>query len=173
MDTLARTLVGFLFSFVLLTTSHADEWKTLLPGSAQVGQGQFSRFGWSIYQAQLWALDGKYDPGQPFALRLTYERDIPESRIVQASLDEMAKLGAPVQQRPGWRAILEQVIDDVKKGESITGVYRPGEGATFFHNDKLTGVMDEELARAFFAIWLDARTSEPALRQALLGPTGR
>jgi len=156
-----------------LTTSHADEWKTLLPGSAQVGQGQFSRFGWSIYQAQLWALDGKYDPGQPFALRLTYERDIPESRIVQASLDEMAKLGAPVQQRPGWRAILEQVIDDVKKGESITGVYRPGEGATFFHNDKLTGVMDEELARAFFAIWLDARTSEPALRQALLGPTGR
>ena len=169
MDTFARTLVVILFSFSLLTTSHAEQWRTLLPGSAQVGQGQFSRFGWSIYQAQLWTMDGKYDPGQPFALKLTYERDIPESRIVQASLDEMAKLGAPVQDRPGWRSTLEQVIDDVKKGESITGVYRPGEGAVFYHNDKRTGQMDEELARAFFAIWLDARTSEPSLRQALLG----
>ncbi len=169
MDTLARTLVVILFSFSLLTASHAEQWRALLPGSAQVGQGQFSRFGWSIYQAQLWTMDGKYDPGQPFALKLTYERDIPESRIVQASLDEMAKLGAPVQDRPGWRSTLEQVIDDVKKGESITGVYRPGEGAIFYHNDKRTGVMDEELARAFFAIWLDVRTSEPSLRQALLG----
>ncbi len=173
MDTLARTLIGMMLSALLLTSSHAEEWRSLLPGSAQVGQGQLSRFGWSIYQAQLWTLNGKYDAGQPFALKLTYERDIPESRIVQASLDEMAKLGAPLQDRPGWRAVLEQVIDDVKKGESITGVYRPGEGATFFHDDKRTGVMDEELARAFFGIWLDPRTSEPSLRQALLGLSGR
>lgn len=173
MDTFTRTLAGLLLSFSLLASGHAEQWKELMPGGMQVGQGQFSRFGWSIYQAQLWTMTGRYEPGQPFALKLTYERDIPESRIVQASLDEMAKMGAPVQQRPGWRSILEMVIDDVKKGESITGVYRPGEGATFFHNDKCTGVMDEELARAFFAIWLDPRTSEPALRQALLGPVAR
>lgn len=173
MDTLTRTLIGMVFSVCLLATSHAEEWKALLPGTTQVGQGKLTRFGWSIYQAQLWTPSGKYEPGQPFALKLTYDRDIPETRIVQASLDEMLKLGAPVQERPGWRAVLEQVIDDVKKGESITGVYRPGEGATFFHGDKRTGVMDEELARAFFAIWLDPRTSEPSLRQALLGSSGR
>ncbi len=169
MDTLSRTLIGIALSMSLLTTSLAEEWRSLLPGSTQVGQGQLTRFGWSIYQAQLWTQTGKYDPGQPFALKLIYDRDIAESRIVQASLDEMLKLGAPVQERPGWRAILEQVIDDVKKGESLTGVYRPGEGATFFHQDKRTGVMNEELARHFFAIWLDPRTSEPSLRQALLG----
>ena len=169
MDTLARALTGIFLSFFLVAGSHAESWKSLIPGASQVGQGQFSRFGWSIYQAQLWTLNGQYEPNQPFALKLTYERDIAESRIVQASLDEMSKLGAPVKERQGWRAVLEQVIDDVKKGESITGVYRPGEGATFFHGDKETGKMDEELARAFFAIWLDARTSEPSLRQALLG----
>lgn len=169
MDTFSRTLMGIVLSLSLQATSLAEAWRSMLPGSTQVGQGQLTRFGWSIYQAQLWSQTGTFDPAQPFALRLIYERNIPESRIVQASLDEMLKLGAPVQERPGWRAVLEQVIDDVKKGESLTGVYQPGQGATFFHGDKRTGVMDEELARHFFAIWLDPRTSEPSLRQALLG----
>jgi hypothetical protein len=37
-------------------------------------------------------------------------------------------------------------------------------------NDKPIGNIDDaEFARAFFAIWLDPKTSEPSLRKQLLG----
>jgi hypothetical protein len=40
----------------------------------------------------------------------------------------------------------------------------------FFRNGTPIGDIDDrEFARAFFAIWLDPRTSEPELRKQLLG----
>ena len=144
-------------------------WLEQLPQAQQVGEGVFRRLGWSIYTARLWAPDGVYAPGKPFALSLTYEFDIAQSRIVQASIDEMERLGAPVADRPQWREALEAVIRDVGKSQSLAGVYMPGQGALFYHDDVQTGRVDEELARYFFGIWLDPRTSDPALRTALLG----
>ncbi|WP_394791201.1 chalcone isomerase family protein, partial [Rhodoferax sp.] len=65
---------------------------------------------------------------------------------------------------------MTRVIPDVKKGEHLTGVNRPGAGAQFYYQGKAIGsIADPEFARAFFAIWLDARTREPELRQSLIG----
>ena len=81
----------------------------------------------------------------------------------------MERLGAPLADRPQWREELETVIRDVGKSQSLAGVYTPGQGAVFYHDEVQTGHVDEELARYFFGIWLDPRTSDPALRTALLG----
>jgi hypothetical protein len=49
-------------------------------------------------------------------------------------------------------------------------MHLPTRGAEFYHQGKLTGRIDDvEFAGAFFAIWLDERTREPALRARLLG----
>jgi hypothetical protein len=49
-------------------------------------------------------------------------------------------------------------------------VHLPGKGATFYHQGRITGSIDDaEFAETFFAIWLDPRTREPSLRKALLG----
>ena len=144
-------------------------WLEQLPQAQQVGEGVFKRLGWSIYTARLWAPGGVYAPGKPFALSLTYEFDIAQSRIVQASIEEMERLGAPVADRPEWREALLAVIRDVGKSQSLAGVYIPGQGALFYHDDVQTGRLDEELAQHFFGIWLDPRPSDPALRTALLG----
>ena len=144
-------------------------WLEQLPQAQQVGEGVFKRLGWSIDTARLWAPGGVYAPGKPFALSLTYEFDIAQSRIVQASIEEMERLGAPVADRPEWREALLAVIRDVGKSQSLAGVYIPGQGALFYHDDVQTGRLDEELAQHFFGIWLDPRTSDPALRTALLG----
>jgi hypothetical protein len=125
--------------------------------------------GWSIYEARLYALDGRFDPTKPYALSLTYERTIAGDRLVQASLDEMRKLGAPVDERPEWASALAKVLPSVSKGVTLTGVYRPGEGAIFYQQEMETGRVDDALAKMFFGIWLDPRTSEPSLRKALLG----
>ena len=154
---------------VLCAQAVASGTTPFLPNAQLVGQGQFTRFGFSVYEARLWAPLGRYTQGEPFALSLTYSRDIAGERLVQASVDEMQKLQAPLAQNAQWREALERVLPNVVAGDTITGVYRPGQGATFFHRERQTGQISEELARHFFAIWLDPRTSEPGLRQALLG----
>ncbi len=169
MDTLRKLIAGLFLLWTTLGVVAASGLTPPLPNAQWVGQGQFSRFGFSVYQAQLWAPLGRYASGEPFALSLTYSREILGAKLVQASLDEMQKLQMPATQSKEWRAALERVLPNVLPGDSITGVYHPGQGAVFFHRDQKTGKIEDELAKYFFAIWLDPRTSEPGLRQALLG----
>ncbi|MDN3988015.1 chalcone isomerase family protein [Zwartia vadi] len=171
MDTMRKLLIALLFACTVAIAHATPFFTSLLPGAQQVGQGVFKRFGWSIYEATLYAPGGRFDPNKPYALSLTYERTIAGDRLVQASLDEMRKLGAPIDERPDWGPALSKVLPSVSKGVTLTGVYRPGEGATFYQQDREIGKVDDALARMFFAIWLDPRTSDPGLRQALLGVT--
>jgi hypothetical protein len=144
-------------------------WAAFLPSAEIVGKGEFRYWGFRVYDASLWSPKGTYEPGAPFALSLQYARDLSASSIVDSSLDEMRKLGQPVESNPQWEADLLQAMADISRGDTLTGVYTPGKGAVFFHNDQLTGQINETLAQAFFAIWLDERTRAPNLRQALLG----
>lgn len=153
-----------------LTLVQANPTHPLMTGASAVAPAaEFTRFGFSIYRAQLWAPGGNYTPGEPFVLSLTYSRDIERDKIVQASLNEMQKLGAPIALQPQWRKELERVLSDVKKGDTLSGVYLPGQGAEFYLQNKKLGALDDLLAKYFFSIWLDAKTSEPDLRLALIG----
>lgn len=135
------------------------------------GQGEMRWFGFRLYQASLWAQHGRWQAGLPYALELRYARDIPSGRLVQASIEEMARLaGADAERLARWKLDLERVFPDVRAGDVIHGVHLPQRGAEFYHQGRLTGRIDDvEFASAFFAIWLDPRTREPALRASLLG----
>lgn len=149
--------------------SNDQAWQAFLPSARKVGEGQFRRWGFLVYDATLWSATDQYRPNQPFALSLTYARSISRDQIVDASIDQMAELGIKVDQHPEWRKKLQNVFVDVTDGDSLTGVYTPGQGAVFYAGDRLSGQVDESLANAFFAIWLDPDTTEPELRLSLLG----
>lgn len=155
--------------FALGITPVQAGWQTLLPDAQPVGSGELRRFGFLIYDAQFFTSSGIFSPNQPFALQLVYARTIAKDRIVTASLDELKGLGFDVDANPQWRTELDKVLADVKEGDTLTGVYLPGQGAVFFLNDLITGRLDDSLAQAFFSIWFDPRTSEPELRTALIG----
>lgn len=135
------------------------------------GEGRLRWLGLHIYDASLWVEGRGWNAQREFALDIVYARDIKAGRLVQTSLDEMRRLGfGDVRQLVRWNEALSGVMPDVKKGEHLTGVNRPGKGAEFYYQGKLVGVIaDTEFAHAFFAIWLDARTREPGLRQSLIG----
>ena len=145
-----------------------------LPGARLLGSGRLRFMGLHIYDARLWA--GTPPPGSdwaatPFALELIYGRALSGERIAERSLTEMKRQGdiaEPVATR--WLATMKQLFPDVKEGDRITGLNVPGSGARFFVNGALRGEpRDADFARVFFGIWLSPRTSEPALREALLG----
>jgi len=136
-------------------------------GLQRWGSGEFRRFGFLVYEAMLWAGDDPLQP--PLALRLTYKRNIEGRAIADASVKEIRQLGvADEAQLKRWGEVMARLFPDVRPGDQIVGQHLP-EGARFFFNDRWLGeVLEPAFARAFFAIWLDPKTSAPALRAALL-----
>ena len=142
--------------------------ETPTAGFRRWGSGEFRRFGFLVYEATLWA--GGDDPLRPpLALKLTYKRNISGRDIADASVKEIRNLGVADEARlKGWGEQMAGIFPDVRPGDHILGVHLP-DAARFFFNDRSIGTIDDPaFARAFFAIWLDARTSAPDLRAALL-----
>jgi hypothetical protein len=134
------------------------------------GSGEMRWLGIALYQATLYVA-GKDAEQAPLALRLEYRRDIPGTRLVQATMEEMRRLGADPARLPAWEAQLQRLFPDVQKGDTITGVLIPGMGVRFFHQDRLRGELtDGDFGRWFFAIWLHPDSRSPALRSQLLQP---
>ncbi len=145
-----------------------------LPGASLQGQGRLRYFGLHIYDAALWSA-APVPPGNPFAtalaLELRYARKLAGGAIADRSIDEMKRVGdfSPADGQR-WLDAMKQAFPDVQAGDRITGVHQPGVGASFFVNGKPTAeVRDTVFARLFFGVWLSPRTSQPALRAALLG----
>lgn len=148
-------------------------------GNARLaGSGTYRWFGLKIYDAALWIgadFDAAAPYSTPFALQLTYARDLVGKRIASASRDEIVKLGIGTSaQQDTWLQRMDQLFPDVKDGTRLTGLYLPGKGVRFYRDGRVLGAIDDDaFARAFFAIWLDPRTSAPDLRRALLGDAAR
>lgn len=135
-------------------------------GLRRWGSGSFRRFGFLIYDATLWAGDDPQRP--PLALRLDYHRSLEGKAIASASVNEMVRLFGERGVPSAWGEAMRRVFPDVRAGDHLVGVHRDG-AAHFYQGERLLGVIDAPgFAPAFFAIWLDARTSAPDLRQALL-----
>jgi hypothetical protein len=138
------------------------------------GQMRFRVWGFEVYDASLWTAPGfvpAQAEGQLLALELRYLRDFAGKDIAERSLKEMRR-GAPLaaEQESRWLVEMQRVFPDVRKGDRLLGLQRPGEAAVFWLNGRPRGeIRDAEFARRFFGIWLSPQTSEPALRRALLG----
>ena len=150
------------------------ELKTSLPQAKLIGKARLKFWGFEVYDARLWAPAGfapmRYD-AFPLALELVYLRDFKAQVIAERSLAEMRR-SQPIggDQAAQWGAEMLRVLPDVRKGDRLTGLHRPDEGATFWVNGKASGeIRDAEFSRLFFGIWLSPKTSELPLRASLLG----
>lgn len=180
--TSARTRRGFLRAGLALAvmpalpawglaTPASDVLRAELPDLRLLGQGRMRWFGLLLYDAALWVSGPRWQWDRPFALDLRYARNFEGAKLAEASIDEIRRIGLGNTPRlDAWREAMSRVFPDVRKGDHITGLHRPGTGAEYYLNGRSTGVVpDPEFARAFFSIWLDERTREPKLRAALLG----
>jgi hypothetical protein len=145
-----------------------------LPGATLQGQGRLRYFGLHVYDAVLWSqrrLAANEVLDAEVALELRYARTLRGPLIAERSIEEMKRVGEfNAEQSQRWLAAMTRLFPDVNDGDRITGVHRPGRGAAFFVNGRAVGdVADAAFARLFFGVWLSPRTSEPALRSALLG----
>ena len=149
---------------------------TLEWGGAHLhGRGRLRFLGLHVYDIRLWTpqpgLVPDDWPRRALALEIEYARSFSARAIAERSLDEMRRVG-PLSADMGerWSRLLAQTMPDVKAGDRLTGVQQPDGLSRFFHNGERRGeVRDAEFTRRFFGIWLGETSSEPALRDTLLG----
>ncbi len=150
------------------------ELAAVLPGARLQGSGRLRFMGLRIYDARLWSgatAVGTDWVATPLALELEYARELKGELIAERSLAEMrrqADVAADTAAR--WLAAMKQAFPDIKSGDRLIGLMLPGQGVRFVFNGRVVGeVLEIAFARLFFGIWLSPRSSEPALRESLLG----
>lgn len=152
-----------------------DEVRRRRPAARLSGRGTLRFLGLHIYDALLWvenAIDSGNYAAHPLALELRYARSLYGSLIAERSLREMERAGPiPAIQSERWLAFMREAFPDVGAGDRITGLWNPAdETSEFVINGKAgKALRDRAFGERFFGIWLGNSTSEPALRQALLG----
>lgn len=139
------------------------------------GRGRLRMFGFQVYDARLWRgpapVGGEAWDTVPHALEIAYLRALKGAQIAERSLIEMRRQRELAPDEAGrWLRAMQATFPDVKAGDRIVGVFEPGSGLRFYVNGRRAGeVREPEFARLFSGIWLAPQTSQPELRQALLG----
>jgi Chalcone isomerase-like len=136
----------------------------------QVGKGSHSYFGLKVYLVTPWAKSARWNPEEPHALDLESNRAISKDQLTAAGMDEMIRLGAGTpDQLQAWRKEMERVLPSVNRGDQLVVFCAPNHKTFFFYNGDDRGEIDDPaFGAAFFSIWLDPRTKNPALRKSLL-----
>ena len=146
----------------------------LLPQAQASAAVRLRVWGFSIYDAKLWVQRGfkaENFEQQRFGLELKYLRNLKKDDIAQRSITEMRRFTAISDAKAAnWLARMTASFPDVQDGDTLVGINQPGVGASFYMNGKLLGeVNDPEFAKLFFSIWLHPNSSQPAMRNAMLG----
>ena len=137
-----------------------------------VGEARLKVLLWNVFDARLYSEDGVFDANEPFALSLTYLRNLKGGDIVEKTMEEIMLQAPdlPESTLTTWEKALSALIPDVSKGTNITGV-RTQSGDTTLYKDgiELGTIEDEQFTQAFFNIWLGENTSNQRLRNQLVG----
>jgi hypothetical protein len=142
-----------------------------VPHAEQVGSGKISYAFWDIYDATLYAPKGIWHAHTPYALSIHYFREIKGNAIAERSVEEMRKQGFSDEVKLAqWHIQMRRIFPDVKNGTVLTAIFTAHQSTDFYLGNRHIGsIKGAEFAKHFSNIWLSEKTSEPELRQKLLG----
>ncbi|NQD36860.1 hypothetical protein HPT27_07460 [Permianibacter sp. IMCC34836] len=143
-------------------------------GLQQVGAGTLRWLGFRVYDASTWAttapLPSDGTVPTPFALQIIYAHDIDAADLVDATATAWQKLGLLDERAKNWLPGLRTLWPNVKAGDCLVLYVDANGNAGFYYNNQLLGRIDDpQFASRFAAIWLHPDSSEPTLRNQLLG----
>ena len=162
----------FIILFFFLTTLEASEMlKEEFSSPTIIGEGTLKVFFMEIYDLRLIADSPTFSWQNKFKLDFIYTRDLKKDSVIESSIKELRRQSSVSESDiESWQGYLEQSIKPVQEGTHATVLWNP-EGHITFHyeNYEPTTIKDEGFARAFLNIWLGEETSQPKLRDELLG----
>lgn len=170
-----------------------------LPESAQtlslkkVGSAKFSVLFWDIYQSKLFTSSGRFpneDKEHVVLFEIEYLRDIAKTDLIDKTIEQWQHIGLQEKDYQHYVAQLEAIWPDIVAGDKLSLLIGDNKSSFFFNQQKIgtiieqsspntyqetsenmsmTGASNTAFGKTFIDIWLSEKTSQPNLRQQLLG----
>lgn len=152
----------------------APEVRAAVNAPAELGEGAFRWFGLKVYDAQLFTPRGRgFDWERPFALQLDYARKVRSEILLQASMDELARMEGARADHADIRAKLSRCLRDLKPGDRVVSAPRGANALDFWVNGTKTCRLQHAGIRdRYMAIWLSENARDQALARKLRGAAG-
>ena len=137
-----------------------------------LGQAKFSVLFWDIYNSKLLTTDGE----QPFSsacqsslFEIHYLRDISKKELLDNTVKQWRHLALDETKYKAYVPLLAAIWPDLKAGDRLAMLNQTGTTDFYLNSKKIGEIESIDFAKTFLRIWLDENTSEPKLRQQLLG----
>ncbi|BCE02809.1 chalcone isomerase family protein [Marinicellulosiphila megalodicopiae] len=157
----------FTLLFLMSTTAFSAP---LSEDKYKVGEARFKYLFWKVYDSSLFTKNKKFESlNQELTLSITYLRNIPKHRIVDATVNQWEHLNFDQKSISKWREKIETILPEINKNDNLSFHKQQTGIGSFYYNGKLIGeINDTQFSDAFLSIWLSSNTSEPKLRQKLI-----
>lgn len=170
-----------------------------LPESAQtlslkeVGSAKFSVLFWDIYQSKLFTSSGSFpneDKEHVVLFEIEYLRDISKGDLIDRTIEQWQHIGLKEYDYQHYLAQLEAIWPDIVAGDKLSLLIGGNKSSFFFNQRKIGTILEKPpsgtyqensvklsnarennsaFGKTFIDIWLSEKTSQPKLRQQLLG----
>jgi hypothetical protein len=174
------TFVGFsvvwLFAGISISQAQPNRSLDVIKQSVvkPVGSAQFNVLFWRIYHSELYSKSGQYQgdlQDLPVLFEIQYLRDIKREDLIERTIEQWQHLGFSQAQYQPYLAQLEVLWPHIAKGDTLALLVEPEQSHFYFNNNYQGRIDGAEFGAIFLAIWLSPNTSQPKLRQQLLGET--
>lgn len=165
--------LGFIFYFSIHLNTLAIEStpQQLDKGAMQlVGKAQFSVLFWDIYESNLYTASGEFEGiTPPLVFEINYQRNISKQELIERTREQWQELGLLITQYEHFISPLNSLWPDIKQGDTLAIKVAKDHSLFYFNNVYIGKIEDEKFAMIFLDIWLSKNTSQPKLRNQLLG----
>lgn len=169
-DLLRRPIARWLSLLLVSASIQAAD----LDNLHHIGGGEMRYLFWTLYRADFFAASHPYRANAEFdkALKIEYFRAIDREDLLSVTVDQWEHQGIDPTKINAWENQLKHIWPDVDPGDTLTLVVKSNGKSKFYFDDRYIGAVDDKsFGTAFLDIWLSEQTSEPELRQQLLGLT--
>jgi len=167
-----RNLVlGLLGWLALPKMARGDAFLEFMPTAERVGTARFKVMFFKIYDAELFAPNGRFDPKGPYGLRLTYLVDAKKDRIVSSTVKEMKRQKAASKSTiESWIPLMERHFIAMDKGGQA-GFLDTGDGRLLVTaNGQVIGEIDDrKFITALMDVWLGPKVRDKEFQDRLMG----
>ena len=143
----------------------------LVPAARRVGIARFKVVFFKIYDAELFAPDGRFERAGPYALRLTYLVKGKKDRIIAQTVKEMKRQkAASTAQIERWTPLMERYFIDMDKGTSADFIHTADGRLVLTAEGRVLGeIADRDFITALMDIWLGPKVRDKSFQRELMG----
>lgn len=138
----------------------------------KVGDTMFSILFWDLYQSKLLTTSGDYpinESDDKLIYEIKYLKSISSEDLIVRTVEQWEHLGLNLDVYEAYLPQLNKLWPDINAGDSLS-MLMDKSGTTFYYNNVYVGEIEgTEFGPIFLDIWLAENTSQPKLRNELLG----